>query len=120
MPNRAKQRRRHYTTALFRLNSIWRILSPLLANNVRKCRRWDSPPLDSRVRPSHGPSTNIAGPAEDLYETFTGDRADRAHHERGREMLDEIIEQLQDVAKVEKNPSMEGGKSMTAVLTPKT
>jgi translation initiation factor IF-3 len=45
---------------------------------------------------------------------------ENAHHERGREMLDEIIVQLQDVAKVEKNPSMEGGKSMTAVLTPKT
>ena len=44
---------------------------------------------------------------------------ENAHHERGREMLGEIIEKLQDVAKVEKMPSMEGGKSMIAVLTPK-
>lgn len=45
---------------------------------------------------------------------------ENAHHDRGREMLTEIIEQLQDVAKVEKTPGMEGGRSMTAVLTPKS
>src|SRR6476620_9783611 len=31
---------------------------------------------------------------------------ENAHHDRGREMLASIIEQLQDVSKVEKNPPM--------------
>ena len=44
---------------------------------------------------------------------------ENAHHERGREMLHEIIAALEDVAKVEKTPSMEGGRNMTAVLAPK-
>lgn len=44
---------------------------------------------------------------------------ENAHHDRGRQMLTEIIEQLQDVCKVEKSPSLEGGRSMTAVLAPK-
>lgn len=44
---------------------------------------------------------------------------ENAHHERGREMLDEIILQLQDVSKIEKPPGLEGGRNMTAVLTPK-
>jgi translation initiation factor IF-3 len=44
---------------------------------------------------------------------------ENAHHDRGREMLAAIIEQLQDVSKVEKTPSMEGGRNMTAVLSPK-
>ena len=44
---------------------------------------------------------------------------ENAHHERGREILAAIIENLQDVAKVEKSPSMEGGRNMTAVLAPK-
>ena len=44
---------------------------------------------------------------------------ENAHHERGREILLAIIESLQDVAKIEKSPSMEGGRNMTAVLSPK-
>jgi translation initiation factor IF-3 len=44
---------------------------------------------------------------------------ENAHHERGREMLAQIIAALEDVAKVEKPTGMEGGRSMTAVLTPK-
>jgi translation initiation factor IF-3 len=44
---------------------------------------------------------------------------ENAHHERGREMLLQIIASLDDVAKVEKPAGMEGGRSMTAVLTPK-
>ena len=44
---------------------------------------------------------------------------ENAHHERGREILEMIIQALDDIAKVEKMPSMEGGRSMTAVLTPK-
>lgn len=44
---------------------------------------------------------------------------ENAHHDRGREMLQEIIAALEDVAKVEKPPAMEGGRNMTAVLAPK-
>jgi translation initiation factor IF-3 len=45
---------------------------------------------------------------------------ENAHHDRGRQMLVEIIEKLQDCSKVEKTPGLEGGKNMTAVLAPKT
>ncbi len=44
---------------------------------------------------------------------------ENAHHDRGREILAAIIVQLADVAKVEKHPSLEGGRNMTAVLSPK-
>ncbi|MGD9857535.1 MAG: translation initiation factor IF-3 [Planctomycetaceae bacterium] len=44
---------------------------------------------------------------------------ENAHHERGRQILESIIQDLDDVAKVEKPPGMEGGRNMTAVLTPK-
>ncbi len=44
---------------------------------------------------------------------------ENAHHERGRELLTQIIASLEDVAKIEKPVGMEGGRSMTAVLTPK-
>jgi len=44
---------------------------------------------------------------------------ENAHHERGREMLGEIIEMLQDVADVEQGPSMEGRRMMTMLLSPK-
>lgn len=44
---------------------------------------------------------------------------ENAHRDRGQEMLEEIIAALEDVAKVEKPPGMEGGRNMTAVLTPK-
>jgi translation initiation factor IF-3 len=40
------------------------------------------------------------------------------HIEEGRRIIDGILEKLQDVAKVEKAPSMEG-KRMTAMLAPK-
>ncbi|GAB4134900.1 MAG: translation initiation factor IF-3 [Planctomycetaceae bacterium] len=43
---------------------------------------------------------------------------ENAHHERGREMLNDIIEQLEDVAKVEKPPGMESGRSMSTILAP--
>ncbi|MFN5299997.1 MAG: translation initiation factor IF-3 [Planctomycetaceae bacterium] len=41
-----------------------------------------------------------------------------AHVDRGREIIQGVIAKLEDIAKVEKTPMMEG-KSMTAVLTPK-
>ena len=44
---------------------------------------------------------------------------ENAHHDRGREMLLEIIEKLDEIAKVEKPPGMEGGRNMTAVLAPR-
>ena len=43
---------------------------------------------------------------------------ENAHHDRGREMLNQIIADLEDIAKVEKTPGMEGGRNMTAVLAP--
>ena len=43
---------------------------------------------------------------------------EHAHQDRGREILNAVIEKLQDVAKVEKPPGMEG-RMMTAVLAPK-
>ena len=44
---------------------------------------------------------------------------ENAHRDRGREMLEEIIEQLEDIAKVEKPPSMDSGRTMSTVLAPK-
>ena len=49
--------------------------------------------------------------------TFRG--RENAHQERGREMLDAILETLQSIATVEKAPSMESGRVMTMILTPK-
>jgi translation initiation factor IF-3 len=42
-----------------------------------------------------------------------------AHIDRGREMILEIIKSLEDIAKVEKPPTMEGRNNMAVVLTPK-
>ena len=42
-----------------------------------------------------------------------------AHKDRGREMLQWVITMIEDVAKVEKRPSMEGDKTMSIVLTPR-
>jgi translation initiation factor IF-3 len=44
---------------------------------------------------------------------------ENAHHNRGREMLDQIIVSLEDVAKVEKAPGMESGRQMSVILAPK-
>jgi translation initiation factor IF-3 len=44
---------------------------------------------------------------------------ENAHHDRGREILQNIIASLEDVSKVEKSPQMEGGRSVMAILTPK-
>lgn len=44
---------------------------------------------------------------------------ENAHHERGREMLLEIIATLEEVATVERPPSMESGRTMTMTLAPK-
>jgi len=44
---------------------------------------------------------------------------ENAHHERGKEVLVAIATLLDDVAKIEKTPGMESGRSMTMVVTPK-
>lgn len=43
---------------------------------------------------------------------------ENAHHERGRDMLVDIIESLADVATVEQSPRMESGRVMSALLAP--
>ncbi len=44
---------------------------------------------------------------------------ENAHHDRGREILEQVISLLEDVAKVEKRPSMESGRAMSIILAPK-
>lgn len=44
---------------------------------------------------------------------------ENAHHDRGREMLLGIIEMLEDVAIVERAPTMDSGRTMTMMLIPK-
>lgn len=43
---------------------------------------------------------------------------ENAHHDRGREMLEEIVKSLVDVASVEQSPRMESGRMMSVLLTP--
>ncbi|MDB4680022.1 MAG: translation initiation factor IF-3 [Planctomycetaceae bacterium] len=45
---------------------------------------------------------------------------ENAHHERGREMLQEIGESLKDVADIERAPFMESGRSMSMLVGPKS
>ena len=45
---------------------------------------------------------------------------ENAHHDRGREILKGVIAALEDLAKIEKPIGMEGGRSMTAVLSPRS
>ena len=45
---------------------------------------------------------------------------ENAHHERGRELLTGIVERLEDIAKIERAPGMESGRTMSATLAPKT
>lgn len=44
---------------------------------------------------------------------------ENAHHEKGRDVLNSIVADLEDIAKLEKAPAMESGRSMTAILAPK-
>ena len=44
---------------------------------------------------------------------------ENAHHERGREMLTAICETLEDVANIEKPPTVESGRMMSVMLAPK-
>jgi translation initiation factor IF-3 len=45
---------------------------------------------------------------------------ENAHHDRGREILLSIVQELQDVAEVERPPHMESGRSMSLLMTPKS
>lgn len=44
---------------------------------------------------------------------------ENAHHERGREILEGVMEMLEDIAKVEKPAGMEGPRAMSMILAPK-
>jgi translation initiation factor IF-3 len=44
---------------------------------------------------------------------------ENAHHEKGREILTQVISSLEDISKVEAMPRMDSGRSMSCVLTPK-
>lgn len=43
---------------------------------------------------------------------------ENAHHDRGKEMLEDIIKSLEDVATVEQFPRMESRRAMSAVVAP--
>lgn len=43
---------------------------------------------------------------------------ENAHHDRGKEMLDEIGETLADIASIESPPRMEGPRQMSMTLSP--
>lgn len=45
---------------------------------------------------------------------------ENAHHERGREMLAEIVQTLEDIAAVEQAPSMENRRTMSCLLAPRS
>lgn len=43
---------------------------------------------------------------------------ENAHHDRGRELLQEFVSSLEDIADVEQPIKMEGGRMMSVLLTP--
>ena len=43
---------------------------------------------------------------------------ENAHHDRGRELLSEIVKSLEDVAAIEQPIKMEGRRAMSVLLTP--
>ena len=43
---------------------------------------------------------------------------ENAHHERGRELLEEVVKTLEDVATIEQPIKMEGRRAMSVLLTP--
>lgn len=44
---------------------------------------------------------------------------ENAHHDRGRDMLTEVLKTLDDMAIVEQSPRMDSGRSMSALIKPK-
>lgn len=45
---------------------------------------------------------------------------ENAHHNRGRELLNEVVKTLEDVAAIEQPVKMEGGRAMSVLLSPRT
>ncbi len=45
---------------------------------------------------------------------------ENAHHERGRELLDEVVKTLDDVSTIEQPVKMEGRRMMSVLLTPQS
>ena len=45
---------------------------------------------------------------------------ENAHHERGRELLESVVETLEDVAAIEQPIKMEGRRMMSVLLTPQS
>ncbi len=45
---------------------------------------------------------------------------ENAHHDRGREVLAQVVTLLEDIAKVEQSAKMDGAKQMSVVLAPKS
>lgn len=45
---------------------------------------------------------------------------ENAHHERGRQLLDEVVKSLEDIASVEQPIQMEGRRAMSVLLIPNT
>ncbi len=45
---------------------------------------------------------------------------ENAHHELGRALLERVVRELEDVAKVEKPPGMDNPRAMSVVLAPKS
>ncbi len=45
---------------------------------------------------------------------------ENAHHDRGRILLEQVLQSLDDVALVEQSPRMESGRMMSALLKPRT
>jgi len=43
---------------------------------------------------------------------------ENAHHDRGRELLEDVIKSLNDIATVEQSPRMESGRMMSVLLSP--
>ena len=44
---------------------------------------------------------------------------ENAHHDRGREVLNQFVSGLEDISKVEQMAKMDGAKNMSVVLAPK-
>jgi translation initiation factor IF-3 len=44
---------------------------------------------------------------------------ENAHHDRGRDILMEVMKELDEIAKVEKMPNMDSPRQMSLILTPR-
>jgi translation initiation factor IF-3 len=72
---------------------------------------------DIEVKVRRSESFLLRGDKVKINVLFRG--RENAHHERGLEMLNSIIESLSEVSTVEKAPGMESGRMMSMILVPK-